>query len=145
MIRSFSPKDLDTIMRIWLEGNLDAHPFISPDYWISRSPLLRQQLPLAKILVWESEETVLAFAGMQGEYLAGIFVDRSFRSRGIGGELFRQLKSCYPSFHLNVYEKNEAAVRFYLKEGLQTTARNQDADTGEMELTMKWSSEQRRD
>ena len=134
MIRSFSPKDLDTIMRIWLEGNLDAHPFISPDY-----------CPLAKILVWESEETVLAFAGMQGEYLAGIFVDRSFRSIGIGGELFRQLKSCYPSFHLNVYEKNEAAVRFYLKEGLQTTARNQDADTGEMELTMKWSSEQRRD
>ena len=95
MIRSFSPKDLDTIMRIWLEGNLDAHPFISPDYWISRSPLVREQLPLAKILVWESEETVLAFAGMQGEYLAGIFVDRSFRSRGIGGELFRQLKSCY--------------------------------------------------
>ena len=134
MIRSFSPKDLDTIMRIWLEGNLDAHPFISPNYWISRSPLVREQLPLAKILVWESEKTVLAFAGMHGEYLAGLFV-----------ELFRQLKSCYPSFHLNVYEKNEAAVRFYLKEGLQTTARNQDADTGEMELTMKWSSEQRRD
>ena len=28
MIRKFETQDLDAVMQIWLEGNLDAHPFI---------------------------------------------------------------------------------------------------------------------
>lgn len=145
MIRPFSIKDLDAIMQIWLEGNLDAHPFIPPDYWLSREDLVRSLLPRAKILVWESKGSVRGFAGMQDRYLAGIFVERGFRSQGIGRELFQQLKASYPSFQLNVYEKNEQAVKFYQREGLQIIARNPDPDTGEMELTMEWISGQRRD
>lgn len=28
IIRDFQPNDLDQVMKIWLEGNLNAHPFI---------------------------------------------------------------------------------------------------------------------
>ena len=48
MFRPFSIKDLDAIMQIWLEGNLDAHPFIPPDYWLSREDLVRSLLPRAQ-------------------------------------------------------------------------------------------------
>lgn len=34
MIREFQTADTEQVMQIWLNGNEDAHPFISKKYWL---------------------------------------------------------------------------------------------------------------
>ena len=33
MVRKFEEKDLETVMELWLAGNLQAHSFIPEQYW----------------------------------------------------------------------------------------------------------------
>lgn len=41
MIRSFCESDLPSVMRIWLNSNLEAHSFIPPEYWRDKIILKR--------------------------------------------------------------------------------------------------------
>ena len=47
MIRTYQPADLDRLMQLWLQGNLQAHPFVPASYWEENAPDVRQQLPQA--------------------------------------------------------------------------------------------------
>lgn len=44
IIRDFQPNDLDQVMKIWLEGNLNAHPFVDRKYWINNFEMVRDAL-----------------------------------------------------------------------------------------------------
>ena len=108
MIRKYQKSDLDALMQIWLEGNLDAHDFINPSYWHDNYELVKKELPNAQLYVDEEEGEIAGFVGMQGDYIAGIFVKRDHRGRGIGGKLidFLKLKQfltsqhhAFPDFH----------------------------------------------
>ncbi len=138
MIRDFHPHDLERIMQLWLEGNLDAHSFVPEDYWRSNAPMVRKQLPQAKLCVYEASDGIQGFAGVQDSYLAGIFVDRQHRSMGIGAQLLDHVKKHHPAFTLHVYRRNVAAVAFYTREGLSVVAEDIDVDTGEYEYSMAW-------
>lgn len=140
MIRRFSINDTKQVMKIWLEGNIDAHNFIPKEYWEANYMSVQTELLKATVFVYEEHNgKVLGFAGMTGNYLAGIFVDKSVRSTGIGKSLLSYIKEIYPSFYLNVYKKNNRAVKFYLKEGLTRTSESLDELTKEPEYTFTWN------
>ena len=73
-VRPFAPADLERVMEIWLAANLQAHGFVPAEYWTGNAPQVRQQLPQAELYVYETGGVVQGFAGLQGDYLAGIFV-----------------------------------------------------------------------
>ena len=54
MVRKFETQDLDTVMQIWLHGNLDAHVFI-PVSWTGHFEMVRDMLPQAELYVHENE------------------------------------------------------------------------------------------
>lgn len=139
MIRKFKAQDAKVVMQIWLEGNVEAHDFVPREYWASQYHLVRQQLLQADIYVYEQEKEIQGFAGMVGDYLAGIFVDGKYRSMGIGKSLLEYIKKIHPMFSLRVYQKNERAVDFYLREGLLVVSEGVDEDTAETEYTMQWN------
>ncbi len=138
MIRKFKQEDTEQVMRIWLEGNVDAHNFVPQDYWLSQYELVQEQLLQANIYVYEQDEKINGFVGMMDDYLAGIFVDKTCRSMGIGRTLLEQIKEIYPKFSLNVYQQNQRAVDFYLKEGLFISSKGIDEDTEETDYMMIW-------
>lgn len=138
MIRKFSPADLERIMQIWLQANIEAHSFIPTSYWQDNYQLVRHQIPQADVYIYEQAGEILGFAGLSDNYLAGIFVSAEYRSQGIGQQLLEHIKQNYPSFSLNVYQKNRRARNFYLRQGLKITAESLDAATGEAEYTMVW-------
>lgn len=35
MIREFQILDTEQVMKLWFWGNVDAHPFVSEEYWHS--------------------------------------------------------------------------------------------------------------
>ena len=137
-IRKFTPDDMEQVMEIWLNGNLEAHAFIPREYWESNAEAVKEQLLQAEIFICEEEGKIQGFAGLQGNYLAGIFVEAGSRSKGVGRELLNRVKETHPSFSLHVYAENERAVSFYRREGLTVVSREMEEDTGRMEYTMEW-------
>ena len=140
MIRKFEEKDADRVMQIWLSGNIEAHDFVPKDYWLENYQSVKEQLLQADVYVYEQNGEIQGFVGMTENYLAGIFVDKKFRSKGIGKELLDYIKKNYPMFTLNVYKKNTRAVEFYLRESLTVSATGIDEDTSEADFTMEWKN-----
>lgn len=142
MIRKFETKDTERVMQIWLEANMEAHDFVPSNYWLSQYQLVQEQLLQADIYVYEQDGKIQGFVGMMNDYLAGIFVDKKCRSMGIGKGLLECVKKNYPTFSLNVYQKNRRAVDFYLREGLSVASKGIDEDTTEMDYTMAWNQKE---
>ena len=140
MIRAFKIEDLDQVMQIWLECNLEAHHFINREYWIANAPMVKEQLLDAEIYVYEHESKIVGFVGLQDNYLAGIFVDKSMRSKGIGKQLLDYVKGLRQELLLTVYHENESAVKFYKREGLTTISQEMDEVTNKLELLMQYKA-----
>lgn len=140
MIRKFQPDDTKRVMDIWLNSNIEAHSFVPKDYWISNYSFVQDQLIQANIYIYEQDSVIKGFVGMTDNYMAGIFVDKNFRSMGIGKMLIDYIKEIYPSFYLNVYKENRRAVDFYKREGLNIISEETDIDTQSQEYTMEWKN-----
>mgnify|MGYP005779531951 FL=1 len=145
MIRKFREADLDAVMELWLDSNLQAHPFVPGDYWRNHFEEVRQALPEAEVYVSENGETaeIEGFIGLSGDYIAGIFVRSQSRSQGIGKQLLDQAKAVRPSLTLSVYRKNSRAVSFYQREGFSVLSQETDSGTGETEFVMAWGRAQK--
>ena len=126
MIRILKPSDIDAVMNIWLSSNIQAHSFIPREYWM-------------KYFGQEDNGSVQGFIGLTKNYIEGIFVEESMRGKGIGTQLLNLAKQLCSSLTLQVYEKNQSALRFYFKEGFQIKKKQMDSETGQMDFTMEWS------
>ena len=138
MIQTMHADDLDTLLQIWLDGNRQAHAFVPATYWEQHLPLLRVALPAAQVYVYEDAAGIQGFLGLQGDYIAGLFVRAAAQGRGIGTQLLKHAKATHPRLTLSVYEKNKRARAFYVREGFrygppQTT-------DGETEYSMTWAA-----
>lgn len=140
MIRKFGEDDLPVIMQIWLDSNIQAHSFISEDYWKSNFQMVMDMLPQAEVYVYEDPETsrIEGFIGATGDYIQGIFVRDECRSKGIGKQLLDHVKKLKTSLSLHAYEKNVRAVAFYLREQFAISHECTDDDTDEKEYLMIW-------
>lgn len=138
MIRDFKAEDIEKIMKLWLDTNVSAHSFIENAYWNDNYEAVKEMLPQAKLFVVEQDGKLQGFIGLNQSYIAGIFVAEDSQSQGIGKQLLDYVKSKHKELSLQVYQKNERAVRFYLREGFTIILKQVDDNTGEAELVMKW-------
>ena len=141
MIRKFENLDLDAVMQIWLQANLDAHVFIPASFWRGHFEIVRDMLPQAELYVHENEATrqIDGFIGLTENHIEGIFVVKSARSKGIGKALLDYVKPRRPRLTLGVYQKNERALAFYLREQFVVQSEGIDEDTNEAEIQMLWT------
>ena len=141
MIRKFETQDLDTVMQIWLHGNLDAHAFIPASFWKAHFGMVRDMLPQAELYVHENEapRQIDGFIGLTGNHIEGIFVAKAARSKGVGKALLEYAKSRKPSLTLSVYQKNQRALAFYRREQFVVQSEGIDEDTNEAEIQMLWT------
>lgn len=138
MIRPFLQQDADAVMDLWLRANLEAHAFVPQSRWREAEPQVRQAIARAEVYVWEEEGGLQGFLGLSGDYVAGLFVRAEARSRGVGRLLLERAKAGRESLSLDVYQKNEGAVRFYLREGFSVRETRREESTGETEYRMVW-------
>lgn len=138
MIWEFKTLDTEQVMKLWLLGNMDAHSFVPEKYWRSHFNEVQEALLQANVFVYDIDGKVLGFIGLMNEYIAGIFVDKSCRSTGIGTQLLTYAKQKYDTLSLSVYQKNSRAVSFYHREGFSILSEGVDENTGEKEYTMFW-------
>ena len=141
MIRKLQNADMDRVAGIWLDANLKAHRFISPQYWKGNFETVKKMLPQAEVYVYENDREIWGFIGLDGEYIEGIFVSGEMQSRGIGKRLLDFVKTKKTELRLNVYQKNTGAIRFYQREGFKILREGIDEATGEKDYEMTWRQE----
>lgn len=138
MIRNFQKQDAEQVMKLWLEGNKEAHSFIPKDYWEANLEMVQEQLLQAEVYVYEAENRIQGFIGLQEDYISGIFVKQECRSTGIGKQLLEHVKARHAVLTLHVYQQNQRAVAFYRREGFSVIAEEIESETGEINYTMRW-------
>lgn len=129
---------LDEVADIWLSSNLEAHAFIDPMYWKNYYDGAKKAISKAELFIFESDGHVKGFLGMDGNYIAGLFVSAKFRDQGIGSQLIAAAKSTHSVLTLSVYEKNSRAYRFYIQQGFHEISHDLDEVTDEFAVRMKW-------
>ncbi|MEE8825051.1 putative N-acetyltransferase YjaB [Lentilactobacillus sunkii] len=137
-VKGISGSKLDEVARIWLDGNLEAHSFIDPNYWKNYYDTVKQDIGHAEMFIFEDNGHVAGFLGMDGHYIAGLFVASEYRGQGIGTQLLESAKQTRSELTLSVYEKNANAYKFYLKNGFHETIHKLDRVTSEFAVNMKW-------
>lgn len=138
MIREFESKDIDQVMRIWLNTNLQAHFFIDMMYWQNNFESVKQQISQAEVYVCEVNGQIEGFIGLQGDYVAGMFVKPELQNRGMGCDLLNHVKKKKKILELDVYQKNWAAIRFYVSQEFSEEDITVDQATGEKQVRMVW-------
>ena len=137
VIRPFRQEDLGAVMEIWLAANLQAHDFVPAAYWRAHYAEAVEGIAGAEVYVCEEDGRLLGFAGLTGDYLAGLFVRPGEQSRGVGKRLLDRAKLGRERLTLSVYEKNSRAAAFYAREGFVPESSGTE-ENGETELHLCW-------
>lgn len=145
MIRKGKQKDISAIMEIWLDTNMEAHNFISPDYWKNNYELVKSMMYEAELYIYEREGNLCGFVGLMGDYIAGIFVGNMYQGMGIGKTLLDYVKKQKEELFLHVYEKNKGAVKFYLREDFLKEREQMEEENQEIEYEMRWRNHEFRE
>lgn len=140
MIRKFENSDIDDIMQIWKNVNIEAHNFISKEYWENDYDYVRNILPKAEIYVYVDNNEIIGFIGMNENYIEGIFVNTNSQHRGIVTALLNKVKENGKNLTLSVYQKNTNAINFYKKNDFKITSKSINKATNEIEYTMTWNN-----
>ena len=140
MIRELQKADIDKVADIWLNTNVTAHSFISSQYWQNNFELVKELLLQATVYVYEHNQEIQGFIGLNDEYVEGIFVSDEMQSRGIGKILLDYIKDKKDRLQLKVYQKNVRAMSFYQREGFTIQSESMDEFTREKEYVMNGES-----
>lgn len=82
MIRTLQNKDINEMARIWLDSNIQAHDFISSQYWHDQYEMVKEEISKVEVYVYEDHDKILGFVGLNDDYLAGIFICRKYNQKG---------------------------------------------------------------
>ena len=139
MIRKFITKDIEHIMNIWLNSNIKAHNFIDKSYWLDNFEYVKDVLPKATIYLYEHNDKIVGFIGLNDSFIEGIFVKEEYQNKGIGSKLLNYVKNIYPCLSLHVYKNNIKATKFYLSHNFKITKEQIDESTNQLELILNYS------
>lgn len=140
MIKAFTKDKTDSVMKLWLNNILEAHSFISGDYWHGLYEKFKTEYVLKNEgYILEDEDKLVAFTSIldEGDIVA-IFVDVEQQNKGVGAELLSFLKTKYDNLHVSVYEKNTKAIQFFLNKDFEIQYKQVDVNTGEVEIYLQW-------
>lgn len=136
IIRKFYDWDLKTVMKIWYDGNVEAHDFVDVSYWDRNFGYVSRLLPRSEVYVYETDGSVVGFVGVDNGYLQGLFVEKNYRGMGIGTKLLHYIMDLYDCIELDVFENNYGAVCFYENKRFMKIEEQVNEDLGEIEYRM---------
>ncbi len=138
-IKEITEIDIPEIVDIWYEVSLQAHGFISSEYWrANKDQMSNKYIPMSETFQATDGENILGFISLLDDYLAAIFVKSEFQGRGIGSLLLNHAMSLRNNLQLKVFCKNAKSIEYYKSKGFSVISESKDNETGENELVMKW-------
>lgn len=144
MIRHLQPGEMDELIEIWLASTIQAHPFISENYWHESESIVRNvYIPQSATWVYLHQDKMVGFISvLDSLFIGALFVSEPFIGKGIGQALMEHVKALYPSLSLEVYQKNHRAVHFYHHQGFRIEESAWQNETHHPTWIMSWQAEQ---
>lgn len=138
-IRPSTREEWGILAEMWLRVSLKAHHFIDQPYWISKKTEMEEKyLPLSQTYVCVDEGEIVGFISMVNDYMAALFIEETYQSKGYGHQMVEYVKQCRETIMLKVFVKNAVAYHFYLKQGFVVDQELVDQETNESEYVMIW-------
>lgn len=140
MIKKLEQTNIDTVMKIWLAANIDAHYFIPEKYWIDNYDVVKEKyLPIANTFIYEEANIIKGFISiMEGFFIGALFVAKEYQKQGIGLQLINYCQALYPKLELAAYVDNIRAVEFYKRCHFEVQSEQANRDSGFKEYVMVW-------
>lgn len=138
-IRKMESNDITKVVELWYETSLQAHDFISPEYWEkNKETMAKKYLPDSETYLAIEEGNIVGFISMIDNYLAAIFVQTDKQGSGIGKKLLNYIKERRATILLKVYKQNSNSVHFYENQEFKVLSENKEEITNEIEFVMEW-------
>lgn len=150
MIRKITNEDINSVMTIWMKGNLKYQYFIDYNKWLLEFNSFKEKLLNKyktyvyldeKIKNSENQNEILGFVSIDGNEVKAIYIKLQERNNGIGKSLIHYIMKNKKELHLSVYEKNTQAILFFNHLGFRNIKIQIDKDTNQKEYIMRWKSE----
>jgi len=139
-IRKLKPNDINEVVELWYEVSIQAHNFISPDYWDkNKEAMATIYLPNSETYLAIKKGSIAGFIAMADNYLAAIFVQTNMQGYGIGTKLLNYIKERRSTIQLKVYKKNSNSIHFYKKQDFKILSESIEEKTNEIELLIEWN------
>lgn len=122
MIREYSQGDLRKIAGVWLRSGQAEYHYLSAfqalDEMKAKEVFRHIIQDKCRIWVYESNEDILGFMAMNGDFVDRLYVDPGSQGKGIGSAFIEYAKSIYPSgLKLKTHQLNKRACAFYEERG----------------------------
>ncbi|MFR3819397.1 MAG: N-acetyltransferase [Fusobacterium varium] len=140
MIRNLKNDDIDIVMELWKDSTIEAQNFIPDSYWLENYDNVKNNyLPNSDTYVYEEDGEIKGFVSLiENIFIGGLFIRVDSQRKGIGSVILDFLKERNDKLQLTVYDKNERAMKFYLKSGFKILNTEIDKKTREKEHLMEW-------
>ena len=140
MIRNLKNDDIDIVMELWKNSTIEAQNFIPDSYWLENYDNVKNNyLPNSDTYVYEEDGEIKGFVSLiENIFIGGLFIRVDSQRKKIGSVILDFLKERNDKLQLTVYDKNERAMKFYLKSGFKILNTEIDKKTKEKEHLMEW-------
>lgn len=127
-------------MELWKDSTIEAQNFIPDSYWLENYDNVKNNyLPNSDTYVYEEDGEIKGFVSLiENIFIGGLFIRVDSQREGIGSVILDFLKERNDKLQLTVYDKNERAMKFYLKSGFKILNTEIDKKTREKEHLMEW-------
>jgi GNAT superfamily N-acetyltransferase len=133
VIRRASPADAEAVGRVFVRAR-DEMTYLPRIVDEDRPRLGGWIVERHEVWVAEQEGRIVGFAGLNPGLLEHLYVDPTEQNRGVGTALLDHVKSLLPDgFERWVFQKNDAARRFYERHGARLVRLTDGADNMERE------------
>lgn len=140
MIRPIEEHDVSTVLEVWYQASLIAHPFLSEAFLAEEKTKLRDVfLPQSQTWVYVADGEVVGFASLVGNEVGGIFIRPSHQKQGIGTKLMNHVCQLCNIVELEVFEANKSARAFYARYGFTLMHSYHDKTTGQTMLRLQFN------
>ena len=130
-IRPMVAGDVERSADIWLRASKIAHGFLGYELLEDQHQLMKDVYLLqAENWVIVSDDQVVGFVGFIDNFIGGLFVDPDFQGQGFGLKLLQHAHNLKQHLELQVYERNQKAVKLYQRYGFEIIQRDETDDDG---------------
>ncbi|MGW6984426.1 N-acetyltransferase family protein [Streptomyces sp. NPDC054932] len=145
-LRSAVPTDADEITRLFLASRAAAMPYLPRIHSDEDTLAWITHVVLPDSRVWVAADcatqAILGFAALEGDMLEHLYLLPDARRRGIGARLLAEVREAAPDgLSLNVFQRNEDAIAFYVHHGFELVETNDGSrnEENEPDATYRWN------
>ena len=126
-ITAVTPADYSRVLEVWESSVRATHGFLTEGDIQSLKPLVYDQCVTRMPLFCVRDETnsVIGFLGVDAPKIEALFVDPAWRGKGVGRQLVEYAIEDLDAVLVDVNEKNELAIGFYLHLGFEVAHRSE--------------------